>query len=458
MQNDSWYILIGESHTGPFARTQILKKIHNKEISRETYLWMDGMPEWKLAMDISEWKNEWSGLNLEDEMPPPLPPLPEELEDVWQEAVALGPSERDFFDGPKISAIKDRTTIFEESMNSKVEVHSQHKMPWGLVVAAALFFSLSIYLLYPRYQLQDLDVQGISQTDYSKFLDLSKNASSYQFASHLALSIDGSRLWLGVNKSGPLFLRMRLRALKDQVLPPGDVEVVAEFHTAKFATLLENYKIVKGSDLHPGYYELQIDGQGVGIFSKLMLQLKNIPLISMLPFVQQYQRDFTYTGKFFLGPIAEGAFLQKLSEFKLHQKDLEQKPVVELLEFYRTFETLYGKLETLYLNILGQIQAGTGMHLFEKEYVVGLAPIYQSMMIEINEKKARKVEGQSFDEIQFIAREFGLLVSDMLGETRRLSTISEVNKQSLKAKFTPRVKKFRDLCNEQLKILQNYVQ
>jgi hypothetical protein len=189
-----------------------------------------------------------------------------------------------------------------------------------------------------------------------------------------------------------------------------------------------------------------------------MMQLKSLPLFSLLPFVEQYQKDFSYQGTFYLGALSESNFIARLSEYQKNKKVLEQKPVVELLEFYRTFEALYQKLDELYANILGQIHSGSEMRLFEKEYVVALAPIYQSMMLELSEKKARKVEGQTYDEIQFIAREFGLLVSDLLGDTRKINQLDQNVKARLKAKFAPRIKKYRDLCNEQLKILQGYIQ
>jgi hypothetical protein len=251
---------------------------------------------------------------------------------------------------------------------------------------------------------------------------------------------------------------LRLKSLPGKVLPAGDVDILSEFQTEKFATMVTNYKIIKGSQLSSGYYQVQIDGQGIGIFSKLMMQLKNLPLFSLLPFVEQYQKDFTYQGTFYLGALSESNFIIRLSEYQKEKKVLEQKPVVELLEFYRTFEALYQKLDELYGNILGQIHSGSEMRLFEKEYVVALAPIYQSMMMELSEKKARKVEGQTYDEIQFIAREFGLLVSDLLGDTRKINNLDQNTKSRLRAKFAPRIKKYRDLCNEQLKILQGYIQ
>jgi hypothetical protein len=423
------------------------------------------MPEWKSAEDIDVWKKEWIGLALESDLPPPLPPLPLDIEEVLQEdkvgpaitSVTLGPSENDFFDRTELTT----ATIKDEKVaaiwtDERCGLDNK-KIPWALVLTATIFFSLTIYLLYPRYQLQDLDVQGVSQTDYSKFLELSKNSSNYQFAGHLAMSIDGERIWMGVNKSGPLFLRLRLKSVVDQVLPPAEIDILSEFHTEKFATMVDNYKLLKGNQMHPGYYKVQIEGQGVGIFSKLIIQLKKLPLLSMLPFVEQYQRDFSYQGTYYLGSLSESIFKEKLLAYQKESKDKEQKPLIELIEFYRTFDSLYQRLEELYATILGQINTGTQMRLFEKEYVVAIAPIYQSMMMEIAEKKARRAEGQNLDEIQFIAREFGLLAADFLSETQKLKTIDQLTKTSLKTRFAARVKKYRDVCNEQIKILQGYL-
>jgi TM2 domain-containing membrane protein YozV len=67
MSDKAWFIAAGETQRGPFPESQIRIFITAGEITRDTFLWSEGMPAWQMARDIP---------GLISSSPPPIrPPL-----------------------------------------------------------------------------------------------------------------------------------------------------------------------------------------------------------------------------------------------------------------------------------------------------------------------------------------------------------------------------------------------
>ena len=62
-----WFAAIGGKQTGPLTRDQINAQIISGGISKETYVWQEGMAQWERAGSIPEISNQFRA------MPPPLP-------------------------------------------------------------------------------------------------------------------------------------------------------------------------------------------------------------------------------------------------------------------------------------------------------------------------------------------------------------------------------------------------
>jgi hypothetical protein len=53
-QKDFFYAMIEGNKAGPFSEQELTRLIAEKKISKETYLWMPGLPNWKMAEQIPE--------------------------------------------------------------------------------------------------------------------------------------------------------------------------------------------------------------------------------------------------------------------------------------------------------------------------------------------------------------------------------------------------------------------
>lgn len=48
------YAIIGGAQKGPFSLGEVMAFIKSGDITPESYMWKPGMPEWKLAKDITD--------------------------------------------------------------------------------------------------------------------------------------------------------------------------------------------------------------------------------------------------------------------------------------------------------------------------------------------------------------------------------------------------------------------
>jgi hypothetical protein len=62
-----YYASVGGKQAGPFSETEIVRLVNDGTITKETYIWHQGMKEWKAAVDVPEI------LRIIALTPPPLP-------------------------------------------------------------------------------------------------------------------------------------------------------------------------------------------------------------------------------------------------------------------------------------------------------------------------------------------------------------------------------------------------
>lgn len=77
--SDEWFAMVKGQQIGPLVGSALFEKIINNEISPRTYLWKDGMADWKRASDIAEVSALFGGAPAS---PPPMkgaPPPPPEI-------------------------------------------------------------------------------------------------------------------------------------------------------------------------------------------------------------------------------------------------------------------------------------------------------------------------------------------------------------------------------------------
>lgn len=49
-----YFVVIGEKSVGPLSESELSRLIHEKRISKETFVWMPGMSKWQIAENVPE--------------------------------------------------------------------------------------------------------------------------------------------------------------------------------------------------------------------------------------------------------------------------------------------------------------------------------------------------------------------------------------------------------------------
>lgn len=62
-----FYVVLGGKSVGPLATSELARLIAERRVTKETYVWRPGMPDWQLAESIQE------VLKLVALTPPPIP-------------------------------------------------------------------------------------------------------------------------------------------------------------------------------------------------------------------------------------------------------------------------------------------------------------------------------------------------------------------------------------------------
>src|SRR3989338_858979 len=57
IQNDKkWFLYIGDHHEGPFSQGEIDQKFHSGQLNSKSFVWHQGMPDWKALDEVTELK------------------------------------------------------------------------------------------------------------------------------------------------------------------------------------------------------------------------------------------------------------------------------------------------------------------------------------------------------------------------------------------------------------------
>jgi hypothetical protein len=68
-----WFIYLGDHHEGPFSLDEIQSKLGQSEVTASNYVWCEGMPDWKVMTEVTEFEPL---LNVAG----PKPPSPQSVE------------------------------------------------------------------------------------------------------------------------------------------------------------------------------------------------------------------------------------------------------------------------------------------------------------------------------------------------------------------------------------------
>ncbi len=248
--SQKWFIMLPSGHEGPYSLEHLISQESSGKLSASTKIWAEGLAESiELSLAI-HYTHKPAGLtDEEDELPPPLPPIPGEDEEV-----------------PEFDEAPSEEPATKPKANKKV-----------LSIAAGVVVVLLVILQFIKSQAH-FDVKrmpGMNPELHQKITnDFKFSGWGNKIFFKEYVPSDLSHLWLVTGSFQTCDVEATFSSVKDKLLSLTDEKV--SFKTkAKLANHIVDFSqfdFQEGNKIIPGYYELDIKASNCewdGIVAKM---------------------------------------------------------------------------------------------------------------------------------------------------------------------------------------------
>jgi hypothetical protein len=483
--NKEWFIFKGSHHVGPYTVAELAQFLQTGEIHEKSLVWREGAPKWESLAKVPELsqlfeqssrimpshdsaseqppqlpeqkksivqKNGKSvqvtlakkaAVNIEDEMPPPLP----------LDAIIQLKQEKTNPSLPKIPMQEFEKTRPSTSLSSK-----KSTFIWSLIVSS--FVAIIVWFaLNEQTSSINIKVPKVMPV-YAEKLQEIATLKTPAFAFTMALDLEGSTLYASTNKSGEILAVIKMQSLPKRILGTEETEIIVkgkiENHLGKF----DRMQMIKGKQFVPGEYKISFSGRKMHFLNQHMSFLRGIDFFKKLNTVINYET----TALIFKGTPRD--FEKKMIEYTDGVIQEKTKPLSDKLERHETLLSLLNQaLENYYL-ILDKIKKPSDISEFEKYYIAQVSPVVQSLVVDANELSQKQenslqnnvVDVGNFKNQMLIGKQIGELASDMITQTRKQSKLTTKEKLVLKENFQKRYKLLRSQIDANINVLKENIQ
>lgn len=330
--------MLPTGHEGPYSLESLEKKLEEKKLRSDVQVWREGLP---VAIPLRDVLNELLAPpeENEDELPPPLPPLPVEDEEEGAPPFHT-PDEM-----PEIPLMDG----YEESSSKK-------RIPVPYIVGGFIIF-LFLFGIYQwmkdqekfeirRYPKMTLEMHNKIQNDL-KFEGFDKKIFFHEF-----VSPDLKDIWLVTSGFQRCDVEAVFHSVKSRLLTMGEeeVEFVSRGKLSHHVTELNVFEFRKGARIIPGYYEMDVKAtrcEWDGVAAKLR-NLFSSP-----------EKDYSAMTRVILYPRGPEEFQTALNQLLKKKDELKKQAEGQTMLFWedlqQKFDTLIGmslQIEQHFLDFL----------------------------------------------------------------------------------------------------------
>jgi hypothetical protein len=195
---------------------------------------------------------------------------------------------------------------------------------------------------------------------------------------------DLNSLWFATNFPDEAILYMTLKSIRGRSLGEGEVEVQGVARLQGGAALFDQLEVLKGEGLHVGEYEYEVKGVRVGLKGKLSAALGEKNFLSQIKFLRSKDQEFELKGTLLLSPYGSEEFSKRLKEQKVFVEKSMIRPLRDHKQRYQTFLGLLERLSNLYQSIMRRITKGKSIQMFEDRYNEEVGPFLRDLIIDCN--------------------------------------------------------------------------
>ncbi len=348
----------------------------------------------------------------------------------------------------------------EESSSDDDEFYTvpiKRPMSWLKAPAIIIFASIIILSMYVSLNNHEDDnrFQKLSDENFHSLMALSKKKITKRVRMKLALTSDGSDLWLATNYNNEAILHLTLKSFKGRTLNSEQTTIKGSAILKNGAAHFDRLDLVQGEKLIAGQYMAQVVGVPQGLKAQVANWLSESTIASSLDFVKSSSKKFQYRGSVLLFGGSAREFETKLSKFK--KANLEEKinPLRDRLESYKTLKAMVSNLEETYLERLKSIRRGKHIKNFEADFVTQISPMLQELVLGIHKKWKSYIgkdakKAKAYEDLLEYGKSVGAMGSDMITKTGSSFKVMKKDRNRLRRIFTKRSLELRTQAETKL--------
>ncbi|MDD0853375.1 hypothetical protein HBN50_09715 [Halobacteriovorax sp. GB3] len=508
--NKVWFVVENNQMLGPLDRSHVLALLSEGELRGESLLKKKGHDELFRVDTLEEFEEFFSlpDLPIQPEVLPELPELPplppvdlneseefelndsddiyeideDEISDVSQEDVP--PIDQPPLDIPEVTTVPENVELEHEEVVSKVDeipdeladeyIEEYEELPeleteldesedlleeqpikdfrkfshssvvLVIVGVSVMLSALGIAYFFTKPKLVNNEPTNIVVTQLRQLQKVAyAKPTPLQF--DLALNRESSLIWMASNLKGLFEVQVEFKSIKGKTLSDSETIFSARGTLNEHFGSLTDFRYEKGIKIDHGEYAVTILYRPMGLKSKLDSKGQEIPFK-------------TYKRNSLLYPKEAQEFLSKLEERKKAKKKAIIDPLNQRLELYKTLRSFTMRSRDSYFRLLDKALNGASVDEFEQEYHQYIGPLYNGIVIKINQRvKLNDSETGFYEDLFTSYKEYGSLVSDMVTSTRSKRWLRKNVKKKLRDVFERKISTFLEEIDAQIKSLEDLI-
>lgn len=482
----NWFILDEGHHKGPFSSPEVVDLFVNGKVLEDDLLWKDGEDDWQaltafdelttmiefqgttmdvnvsdvslakyrskqrqkqMALNQAKAKAELLKFNEEQEADslPPLPSLPSIDEDIEEVVESILSPETE-------AEAEPEQAIATEPKNKKGFFASITFKQWAMTFTCLAFLMLSITFSFKGND-WDSWIVNYPKPIQEKFLKTLNTQGPVQTTFHW--DYVEKQLYGVINRGGNGAVEVEFSSLKDKIIGDKPVVIKAKGHLKNNQIQFKAIQFEKGEEVLPGHYDYKIKG-----FQSSAL----IHLLHYFDFkdLSGYEKVINKEGTIILAEGTDRIFNQALGLYNKKKKMRQLRPAQELLQQYRTFNSLLIEINNAYTVQLNRIKTGKEIKRFEKQYMKNIGPLLQGLILDnyktkdqLKEKNPKQAE--VYTRLISFGKKITSLAVEMSRRTKPLGKLRASTKKRLKNEFSVKVDMLKQKAQMRMEHFNNQI-
>ena len=348
---------------------------------------------------------------------PPIPSDEDELEEIIQDNPLNKISEEIALEKESKKILIDTTPEIEEHRENSRWLYN-----FLMVGLVALFVTIPLFYIVISNRPVLHSIANMSKEGNQRInLATSETYNSKNLVFNMALTSD-NHLYAGINRSGRYEVKGSLTPVKNKVASNDFSSIVVKGDSVSGLVRFSKDG-VSPKPIPVGLYQVSLNLIDKSNIGKLYQLAKNIPLLSEVNFIKNYESQFTLQREAWLGP--HSVFLTKryVDDYQQQIWEKMSKPFDELYQHYDTLISLIERFNEIYFNITTVKTFEQSKVLFSRKYAREIAPILQMIATEtLTEEKLKELAlpidlvpmyKDAFSLIQSVSRSISAMAGDI---------------------------------------------